>query len=160
MTEIIKRDVKQYEFPIENAGKHNQTHPGYDLKNAEVGVEGFTFFDLAINLFRIVAEKAEEHIAPHIFRLIVVAMTINRDRINRFTGLIRTVAIALMMPVMHQIVKLLGKPHGYRKQPTESVVQRLPFEVRVMDKVVRDPVYIPRNADGINESQYQHYPQG
>src|SRR5260370_2002124 len=107
MTEIIKRDVKQYEFPIENAGNHHQTHPGRDLKNAEVSVEGLTFFDLAINLFRIVAEKAEENVTPHIFRLIVVSMTINRDRINRFTGVIRTVAITLMMPLTHQIEKLL-----------------------------------------------------
>src|SRR5258708_40360437 len=87
-------------------------------------------------------------------------MTINRDRINRCTGLIRTVAITLMMPVMHQIVKLMGKSHGYRKQPTESVVQRLPFEVRVMNEVVRYPVDITRDADGIDESQNQHDPQG
>ena len=60
---------------------------------------------------------------------------------------------------MDQMIELLRIAHCYRQQPAEEAVGRFPFEVGVVNEIVGNTIDIPRNANGIDQSQDQHDPE-
>src|SRR5215469_7978844 len=89
---------------------------------------------LASTLFFLLITK--EDVAPGILRFTIVSVPVDRDPIVTIPVLIRSVAIAHMVPVMHMFVKGLGNPERDRQHHTEQTVQYPRDKVGVMNVVV------------------------
>jgi len=74
--------------------------------------------------------------------------------------LIRAIAIAHMMPMVHMLVEGLRDSQGHRFHDAEQPIQDPGFEKRIMDQVVGNSVDIPRHAHGINETHANQNPPG
>ena len=88
-----------------------------------------------------------------------MAMFLNRNPINGVTMIVRPVGIAFVMLHVNALVKNLTESNRDRFQDAEQAIQQRRTKIRIVDKVVRNAVDIPRNADRINKTKDQHRPE-
>nr|GFB42086.1 hypothetical protein [Tanacetum cinerariifolium] len=115
-----------------------------------VRVFALHFFVVALGL---VTKSAEEHVAPQGFRLAIVAIAINRQRVDRFALFIGPVGVAAMVAVVDVAVHGLREADGHRQQQIERPVHAFVSEIGVVNLVVGDAVDAPRQAHGIQQRQ-------
>jgi hypothetical protein len=84
----------------------------------------------------IVAKEAEKNVAPRIFRLTIVPMSVNRDPINRLTTFIWAIGVALVMLDVNHVVVSLRKAARHRFDQGENSVEQLRAEKGVVNEVM------------------------
>jgi hypothetical protein len=90
----------------------------------------------AVDRLRVVAEKTEEGVAPHTFRLAVVSVSVDGEPVDRPALFVLPVAVALVVLLVDALVELLRETDGDGLQPTECAIQNRRREVGVVEKIV------------------------
>ena len=157
---IIKRQEKQDEFPIQNAQENEETDKRHDLEDTPIRVRPVLSFDFRKNSLGVVAHVTEKDVAPDVFRFAIVSMSVNRQPVYGIAIIIRPVAVPHVMPVMHVFVECLGEPERERLHQTEYSIQGAPFEIGVVQEIVRDPIDVPGDADRVDDPHAHQRPPG
>src|SRR5215831_1155117 len=90
------------------------------------------------------------------FRRSIMAMLVNRDPIYCLPIFIRQVRVSFVMLHMNALVENLAKPDRDRLQNAKQTVQNRGTKIRVVNEIVGDAINVPRNADRVDEPEYQH----
>jgi hypothetical protein len=158
MSQVIKREKEDPEFPVYQEANGDGRSQYCDFCDTPSRIDRILSFDFGIDDFWIFPKVTEENIPPGVFRLAIVAVSIDGNPVMRMSLLIGTVAVAHMVPVMHVFVERLRNSQCHRFHDAEQPIQNPGFEEWVMDEVVRNPVDIPGNADGINQAHANQDP--
>jgi len=141
VTEVPERQkIKNYKAPVEQEHYKERGREGSQLEVPPEYVAIVAFAQFSPNCPDIVAKETQEHIAPWIFRLAVVAVTINREPINSITVFVLAVGIPLMMLHVHGVVHRLGEAAGDGLGDSKNAIQRLGAKERIVNEVVPYPV--------------------
>ncbi len=158
IAQIIKGDEKEHKFPVQQKAQNHKGYVTHHLEDPPGHILGIFLFQLGQGLTRIIAEIAIKRVFPHVFRLTILAIAINREPINGIAGFILNITIAHVVTHMHAVIKGLGKPNGQGFNQAKEPVEEAGGEIGVVDKVVRDAVDIPGDADGIHRAHEQQQP--
>src|SRR6202035_6032385 len=95
----------------------------HNFDDAPLCVDLVLPFDFGVNRFGILAEIAQENVAPWILGLAVMSVPIDGNPVLAITVLIWPVAISHVMPVVHIFVKRLGNAECDRQHDTVEPIQ-------------------------------------
>ena len=87
-----------------------------------------------------------------------MAMSVDRQPINRIAIFILAVRVPFVVPHVHRIVHRLRKTTRDRLRDSKETIQSLRTEERVVNKIVPYPVDIRIDHQRVNEPQNQHPP--
>jgi len=158
MPDVIERQEVQDKFPVQDAHENKETDECGNFENAPIRIRSAFPFDFPKDRFGIVSQIAEKDVAPDVLGFAIVPMAVNRQPINRVPFLIGLVTVPHVMSMMHVLIECLGEPERDRFQNGEHPIQRAPTEIRVVNEVVRDPVDVPGDADGVDDSHAKQDP--
>src|SRR5689334_7046325 len=98
MSEVIKRqEIKHDVMPVQNR-QHDQSDDErgqFDIAPDVVGI--IAFLQFTADRRRVIPEITQENVAPWIFRLAIVTVSVNRKPIDGVAALVLPIGIALMM---------------------------------------------------------------
>ena len=77
MTEIVERNVKQHELPIQEEAERTEAGPGRNFKDPEIGSKREALLKFPEYKVGIVSEVAQKDVRPGVLGLALVAMPIN-----------------------------------------------------------------------------------
>jgi len=168
MAKIPKRQEVHDESPVDEVNRNDRDDNGHNKKRCsecrqlnvtpEI-ISIFPFPQILANRADVVAEEAQENIAPRIFGLAVVAVSVDRQPIDCVTFFILPVGVPLVMLHMHGVVHCLREAAGDRLRNSKQAIDKLRSKKRVMNEVMSHPVDIRIHHQRINESETQHHPQ-
>src|ERR1700722_13237265 len=157
MPEIVKRHECEKRAPV--IGQTDQIKSDDDVYLAPDPFRLLRkfFLDAFVDFANVVAEITVKSIRPRTFRFAVLAVSIDRQRIDR--GSVRTNAIhvADVMAQMNVVVELLREAVGHGKNDAVDPVQHRRGEERVVDEIVTRGIDAPRNADRIDQRERNPY---
>lgn len=93
------------------------------------------------------------------FGFTVVAMLIDRNPIDSFTGLIRPIGIPLVMLHVNAFVENLAEPDRDRFHDAKETIEQQRPKVRIVNEIVRYAVDVPGNAHRIDKAKNEHDPE-
>ena len=85
----------------------------------------FPFPQVLADRADVVAEKTQENIAPRIFGLAVMPVSVDRQPIDRVTFFILPVGVPLVMLHMHGVVHRLREAAGDRLRDSKQAIEQL-----------------------------------
>jgi len=133
MSQVIEREKEDPEFPVYYEPNCDGYSQYYNLRNSPPRVDRIFPFYLCVDFLWIFPKVAQENITPGVFRLSIMTMSIDGNPVVRVSMLIRAVAVAHMVPVMHMLVESLRNAQRNRFHDAEKSIQNPPFEERIMD---------------------------
>src|ERR1700758_11332 len=88
-----------------------------------------------------------------------MAMSVDRQPINRVAIFILAVRVPFMMPHVHRVVHRLRKTTRDRLRDSKQTIQELGTEKRIMNEIVPHPVDVRVDHQRVKEPENQHHPQ-
>src|SRR5437762_8583592 len=88
-----------------------------------------------------------------------MAMSIDRQPIDRVAIFILAVRVPLVMLHVHRVVHRLRKAAADRLRDSKQTIQEFGTEKRIMNKIVPHPVDVRVDHQRVNESEDKHHPQ-
>jgi hypothetical protein len=158
VTQIVEGQKVDPELPVQHKTDGNRGSQDGDLNDAPPRIDRILSFDFGVNRLWIFSEVAQKNITPGIFRLSIVAMSVNGNPVVCVSVLIGPVAIAHMMPVMHMLVECLGDAQRHRFHNTEEAIQDPGLKERIVNEVMGDAVDIPRDAHRVDQAHHNEHP--
>src|SRR6185437_2302773 len=110
-----------------------------------------------VALADVIAEERQEGVRPHVLGLAVLAVAIDRDRIDG-GAILDAIHVADVVAQVHAAVPLLAETIDQGKQETVNAVQPRPLEELVVDEAVAGAVDRPRDADRIDAGAGNPHP--
>ena len=89
----------------------------------------------------------------------IVAVFVNRNPIHRLSIFIGQVSVALVMLHVDAFIKDLAEADRDRLQDAEQAIQQRRTEIGIVNEVVGDAVDVPRDADGVDQTENDHHPE-
>ena len=123
MSQVIKRQEEDPESPVDYEANGDCRSQYHDFRDAPSRIDRIFSFDLGINGLRIFPNVTKKDVTPWILRLAIVAMSINGNPIVRMSMLIRAIAIAHMVAMVHMLVEGLRDSQGHRFHDAEQPIQ-------------------------------------
>ena len=114
---------------------------------------------LAFDRRRIVAEETEENVAPRILRFAIVAVSVNRNPIDRLAVFVRPIGVAFVMLHVHDVVIGLRKTTRDRLRDAEKAIQKRRSKERVVNEIVSDAVDVRVDHQRVDEAEDEHHPE-
>jgi hypothetical protein len=158
MPNVVEGQEVQDEFPIQDPHQHKETEESGDFGHPPIRVAPALPFDFLKDRFGIVAHIAEKDVTPDVLCLAIVTVPVDRQPIHRLPFFIGSVAVPHVVPMMDILIKCLRESERDGFHDGKHPIQRTPTEIGVVNKVVRNPVDVPGNANGVEESQANQHP--
>src|SRR5947207_5379482 len=106
-----------------------------------------------------IAKEAEKDVARGIFCFPLMTMLVNRNPLNGFAMLIRSIGVSLMMLHVNRIIVGLRKAAGDRFNHAKDAVHPVGPKEWIMNEVVSDAIDIGVDHECVDKTQNQHHPQ-
>src|SRR5207244_13549749 len=85
-------------------------------------------------------------------------MFVDRQRIARAAGRVGQIGVAFVMVLVDLLVKNLREADRHRLENAEGSIEHAALEIWIVQKVVRDAVDVPRDADRPDEAERNQRP--
>jgi hypothetical protein len=122
MSQIVKREKEDPELPVQHEADGNCRSKHYDLRDTPARIDRVLSLNFGIDGFWIFPKIAEKNVAPRVFRLAILPMSIDRNPVMCMSMFIRAITISHVMPVMHMFIKGLRDSQRHRFHDAEQPI--------------------------------------
>ncbi len=153
VAEKIERHEREERAPVIDEAGEIDGDDGRDLDADPARERGMLFLQARVALAAAVAKVAVERIRPRALGLSILAVPIDRERIDRGAVRADAVHVADVMTQVDVVIELLRKAVGQRQNEAVDAIERRRDEERVVDEVMADRIDAPRDRDRIDQRE-------